>query len=482
MPPMHATPAWVKPRETHMRKPSMRLTALALAALLAGCSFMPTYERPAAPVAAQWPGQAETTPAAQPVADIAWQDFFSDARLRALVEQALANNRDLRVAVLNIEQARAQYRIQRADRLPTIGVGASGSRTPQGNGESLTAYQAGLTLSSWELDFFGRVASLSEAALAQYLATEEGRKAAQISLVASVANTYLAILADEELLALTRQTLATREDSAKLSQLRFDSGVASELDLRQAQSLLEAARATLAQLQRQRAQDQNQLTLLIGQPDWPQRIAALPATNRLESAVVMRELPAGLPSEVLTARPDIRQAEQQLRSANANIGAARAAFFPRITLTAGFGTVSSQLSGLFEGGSWGWTVAPQLLLPIFDGGRNQAGLDVAKVNRDIAVAQYERAIQGAFREVADALAGRATLGEELRAQQAQAEAESTRFKLSDLRYRNGVASYLDLLDAQRSLFATQQAVVQTRLAQLQNQVSLYKTLGGGWGG
>ncbi|HVR54576.1 MAG TPA: efflux transporter outer membrane subunit, partial [Pseudorhodoferax sp.] len=450
----------------------------------AGCSFMPTYERPAAPVAAQWPGQAEATAsagvAAQPVADIAWQDFFSDARLRALVEQALANNRDLRVAVLNIEQARAQYRIQRADRLPTIGVGASGSRTPQGNGNSLTVYQAGLTLSSWELDFFGRVASLSEAALAQYLATEEGRKAAQISLVASVANAYLAILADEELLEITRQTLATREDSAKLSQLRFDSGVASELDLRQAQSLLEAARATLAQLQRQRAQDQNLLTLLVGQPDWAQRIAALPATNRLESAVVMTELPAGLPSEVLTARPDIRQAEQQLRSANANIGAARAAFFPRITLTAGFGTVSSQLSGLFEGGSWGWTVAPQLLLPIFDGGRNQAGLDVAKVNRDIAVAQYERAVQGAFREVADALAGRATLGEELRAQQAQAEAESTRFKLSDLRYRNGVASYLDLLDAQRSLFATQQAVVQTRLAQLQNQVTLYKTLGGGW--
>jgi multidrug efflux system outer membrane protein len=464
----------------------MRLTALALAALLAGCSFMPTYERPAAPVAAQWPGQAEATAsagvAAQPVADIAWQDFFSDARLRALVEQALANNRDLRVAVLNIEQARAQYRIQRADRLPTIGVGASGSRTPQGNGNSLTVYQAGLTLSSWELDFFGRVASLSEAALAQYLATEEGRKAAQISLVASVANAYLAILADEELLEITRQTLATREDSAKLSQLRFDSGVASELDLRQAQSLLEAARATLAQLQRQRAQDQNLLTLLVGQPDWAQRIAALPATNRLESAVVMTELPAGLPSEVLTARPDIRQAEQQLRSANANIGAARAAFFPRITLTAGFGTVSSQLSGLFEGGSWGWTVAPQLLLPIFDGGRNQAGLDVAKVNRDIAVAQYERAVQGAFREVADALAGRATLGEELRAQQAQAEAESTRFKLSDLRYRNGVASYLDLLDAQRSLFATQQAVVQTRLAQLQNQVTLYKALGGGWGG
>lgn len=480
MPPMHALLASAKPRETPMRKPSIRLTALALAALLAGCSFIPTYERPAAPVAAQWPGATTATEAAQPVADMPWQNFFSDARLRALVELALANNRDMRVAVLNIEQARAQYQIQRADRLPTVGVGASGSRTPQGNGNDITAYQVGLTVSSWELDFFGRVASLSEAALAQYLATEEGRKATQITLVASVANAYLSLLADEELLELTRQTLATREDSARLSKLRLDNGVASELDWRQAQSLLEAARATLAQLQRQRALDQNQLTLLVGQPDWAQRIAALPTASRLESAVMMQELPAGLPSDVLVARPDIRQAEQLLLSANANIGAARAAFFPRITLTAGFGTVSSQLSGLFESGSWGWSAAPQLVLPIFDAGRNQAGLDVANVNRDIAVAQYERAIQSAFREVADALAGRATLGEELRAQQAQAEAESARFKLSDLRYRNGVASYLDLLDAQRSLFATQQAVVQTRLAQLQNQVTLYKTLGGGW--
>ena len=463
-----------------MRKPSTRLSALALAALLAGCSFIPTYERPAAPVATQWPGESTATAASQPVADMPWQSFFSDARLRALVELALANNRDLRVAVLTIEQARAQYQIQRADRLPSIGVGASGSRTPQGNGDSITAYQVGLTLSSWELDFFGRVASLSEAALAQYLATEEGRKATQITLVASVANAYLAWLADDELLALTRQTLATREDSAKLSKLRFDSGVASELDLRQAQSLLEAARATLAQLQRQRALDANLLTLLVGQPDWAQRTAALPATARLDGAVVMSDLPTGLPSDVLVARPDIRQAEQQLIAANANIGAARAAFFPRITLTAGFGTVSTQLSGLFEGGSWGFSAAPQLLLPIFDAGRNQAGLDVAKVNRDIAVAQYERAIQTAFREVADALAGRATLGEQLRAQQAQVDAESARLQLSDLRYRNGVSSYLDLLDAQRSLFATQQAVVQTRLAQLQNQVALYKTLGGGW--
>ncbi len=458
----------------------MRLSALAAAALMAGCSFIPAYERPAAPVATQWPGQTAIDAGAQRAADIPWQQFFSDARLRQLIELALANNRDLRVAVLNIDKARAQYRIQRAEQLPTVGVGASASRTPQPGGGAVTVYQAGLSMSSWEIDFYGRIASLGEAALAQYLATEEGRKATQISLVATVANAYLGLLADDELLALTRQTLATREDSARLSQLRFDNGVASELDVRQAQSLLEAARATQAQLQRQRALDENQLTQLVGQPDWVQRIAGQPAAPSLEATVMMAELPAGMPSDVLTARPDIRQAEQQLIAANANIGAARAAFFPNITLTASFGRVSTQLSGLVDGGSWGFSVAPQLLLPIFDGGRNQANLDVAQVNRSVALAQYEGTIQSAFREVADALAGRATLGEQLRAQQAQVQAESARLQLSDLRYRNGIASYLDLLDAQRSLFATQQAVVQTRLAQLQNQVVLYKTLGGGW--
>lgn len=476
-----ATLASAKRKVPHMIKHSKRLAALAAAAFLAGCSFIPTYERPAAPVAAQFPDAgASATAGMQAVADLPWQTFISDARLRGLVDIALRNNRDLRVAVLNIEQARAQYRIQRADRYPTVGAGISGSRTPQTDGGNLTVYQAGLTVSSWEIDFFGRIAALSEVALAQYLATEEGRKAAQISLVASVSNAYLSLLADDELLELTRQTLVTREESTKLSKLRFDSGVASELDLRQAQSLLEAARATLAQIQRQRALDANLLTLLVGQPNWAQELTAATAPTSLAGAVMMTELPAGVPSDVLITRPDIRQAEQLLVASNANIGAARAAFFPRISLTAGFGTASTQLSGLFESGSFGWTVAPQLLLPIFDAGRNQAGLDSAKIGRDIAVAQYERAIQTAFREVADALAGRATLGEQLRAQQAQVEAETARFKLSDLRYRNGVASYLDLLDAQRSLFTTQQSVVQTRLAQLQNQVTLYKTLGGGW--
>jgi NodT family efflux transporter outer membrane factor (OMF) lipoprotein len=330
-------------------------------------------------------------------------------------------------------------------------------------------------VSAWEIDFFGRVASLSEAALAQYLGTEEGRKAAQISLVSTVANTWLSLIADEELLVLTRETLKTREESLRLTRLRFENGVSSELDFRQAQSLLENARVALAQQQRQRALDLNALALLLGEP-----VPTDLQVSATTAAVKLPDLPSGLPSEVLTRRPDVRQAEQQLVAANANIGAARAAFFPRISLTAGVGTASSHLSDLFKGGSWGWTAAPQLLLPIFDAGRNQANLQSANVSRDLAVAQYEKAIQSAFRDVSDALAGRATLGEQLQAQSNVVEAESVRFRLSELRYNNGVASFLDLLDAQRSLFAARQALVQTRLAQLQNQVLLYRALGGGW--
>ncbi|MEO7159395.1 MAG: efflux transporter outer membrane subunit, partial [Polaromonas sp.] len=279
---------------------------------------------------------------------------------------------------------------------------------------------------------------------------------------------------------ITRQTLATRQESIKLSKLRFDNGVTSELDYRQAESLLEAARVAHAQQQRQRALDENALTLLVGQPLAGELPAAASKSGPLVLAQPMADVPAGLPSDLLINRPDIRQAEQLLLASNANIGAARAAFFPRISLTVGAGSASSHLSGLFASGSWGWTMAPQLLLPIFDAGRNRAGLDSAKAGRDIAIAQYEKAIQTGFREVADALATRATLADQLRSQQAQANAEAVRFKLSDLRYQNGIASYLDLLDAQRSLFTAQQAVVQTRLAQLQSQVTLYKTLGGGW--
>jgi outer membrane protein, multidrug efflux system len=462
------------------------LTAGALA-LLSACSMIPAYERPAAPVAASFPAYDSAAPIAAdapPASAVAWQDFFADVRLRRLIALALDNNRDLRVAVLNIEQARAQYQIRRADQLPTVNGVLSGSRLPAANGGSTTLYNVGLAVTAYELDFFGRVSSLKEAALSQYLATEEGRKTAQISLIAAVANTYLSILADEELQAITRQTLTTREDSLKLSKLRFDSGVTSELDFRQAESLLEAARVAYAQQQRQRALDENALTLLVGQPLGNDLLGDIPSAGGpampLAQAQAMADVPAGLPSDMLISRPDIRQAEQLLLAANANIGAARAAFFPRISLTVGAGSASGQLSGLLKSGSWGFTAAPQLLLPIFDAGRNQAGLDSAKVGRDIAIAQYEKAIQTAFREVADALATRTTLVDQLQSQQAQANAEAIRFKLSDLRYRNGVASYLDLLDAQRSLFSAQQAVVQTRLAQLQSQVTLYKTLGGGW--
>jgi len=500
---------------TTMTKPRLfPLLAVSAAALLAsGCSMIPAYQRPAAPVSSSFPSYASVAPAtasataapatpataasattapsatplaavanAAPAASVAWQDFFADAKLKRLIELALVNNRDLRVAVLNIEQARAQYQIKRADQLPTVNGVLNGSRAPNSDGGMTSSYNVGLTATAYELDFFGRVSSLKETALNQYLATEEARKSAQISLIAAVANSYLSLLADDELLAITRQTLASREASVKLSKLRFDNGVASALDYRAAQSLLEAARVANAQQQRQRALDENALTLLVGQPlagELPVASASALSLTQTQ-AQFMADVPAGLPSDLLTNRPDIRQAEQLLLAANANIGAARAAFFPKIALTVGAGSASGHLSGLLKSGSWGWTLAPQLLLPIFDAGRNSANLDSAKVGRDMAVAQYEKAIQTAFREVADALASRTTLVEQLNASQAQADAEAARFKLSDLRYRNGVASQLDLLDAQRSLFSAQQAVVQTRLAQLQSQVGLYKTLGGGW--
>ncbi len=453
-----------------------RRTVLALAlgaALVSGCSMIPKYERPAAPVPADWP-QA-SAPAGTPAADVPWQQFFADARLQQLIAAALSNNRDLRIAVLNIEQARAQYDIRRADLLPTLGASAGAARAPNSSGKLTNNYTVGLGFSAWEIDLFGRIGSLSQVALAQFLATEEGRKAAQISLVASVATTWLAIVADDELLALTRETLATREESLRLVRLRFDNGVTSELDLRQAQSLAEAARVSLAQLARQRALDVDALALLIGQA-----VPAETLTPVSTAALTFPDVPAGTPSDVLAGRPDVRAAEQQLVAANANIGAARAAFFPRISLTSAVGTASGELSGLFKGGSWAFTASSQLLQPIFDSGRNRAGLASATVGRDIAIAQYERAIQSAFREVSDALAGRATYGEQLRAQAAVADAEAVRYRLSDLRYQNGVASYLDLLDAQRSLFTARQALVQTRLQQLQNQVLLYRALGGGW--
>ncbi len=456
------------------------VTALATSALLlGGCmSLIPAYERPAAPVPAAY--APELTPAgaagAAAAAEIDWQRYITDARLKRLIEISLANNRDLRVAILNIEQARATYQIRRADELPSVGAGFTAQRQPGSTGGLVNSYAVGLQVTGYELDFFGRVRSLSQAALSQYLATEEARKTVQITLVASVANAYVGLLADDELLRVTRDTLKTRDESFKLTKLKFDNGAASELDFRQAEQLLEGARATLAQTQRQRARDENALVLLLGQA----LPADLPAGLPLAAQQVSTELPAGLPSELLIRRPDVRSAEQQLLAANANIGAVRAAFFPRISLTASAGTASTELGNLFKSGTFALTGTATLLQPIFDAGRNQANLDVAKVNKDIAIAQYEKAIQTAFREVSDSLAGRATLGEQLRAQTAQTNAAQISFNLADLRYRNGAASYLDVLDAQRSLFSAQQALVQVQALQAQNLMTLYKVLGGGW--
>ena len=458
------------------RPGATHLAPLLGALWLAGCSLIPAYQRPAAPVAERFAADVAATGATRSASDIDWQDFFQDARLKRLIALALQNNRDLRVAILNIEQTRSQLQLRRADQAPTLNAGLSGLRTPNSSGAMTSSYAAGLSVTAYELDFFGRVAAFSQAAQAQLLGSEEARKTVQISLIASVANSYLALLADDELLQLTRATLGTRQQTLDLTKLKYDRGAASALEQAQAQSLLEGANASLAALTRQRAQDENALVLLLGQP----LPADLPASLRLAAQNLLPELPAGVPSELLARRPDVRQAEQLLLANNANIGAARAAFFPRITLTGSVGLASSDLASLFAGGNAAWTFASQLLLPIFDAGRNQANLDTANINRDIAVAQYEKAIQSGFREVSDALAGRATLTEQLRAQSAQLEAEQTRTQLTELRFRHGASNSFELLDAQRSLFAAQQAALQAQAQQVQNLVTLYKVLGGGW--
>ena len=461
-----------------MRSTSLPIAALAL--LLAGCASMaPPYERPAAPVAASFP---EATQAAagggstpQPAADIDWQQFFVDPRLQRLIGLSLQNNRDLRVAMLNVERVRAQYQVQRSEQFPTLFLGATGLYQPNADGQgNRSYYTAGLNVTGYELDLFGRVRSLTDAALQQYFASEEARKAAQISLVAAVANTYLTLLADDAQLAVARQTLDTREQGFKLLQLKFDNGALSDYDLAQAVTLVEGAKAAVALLARQRMQSENALTLLVGQP----LPADLPPALPLDRQGLLADLPAGLPSALLERRPDVRQAEAQLRAANANIGAAKAAFFPTITLTGSIGLASADLGGLFDNRAWQF--APRITLPIFDAGANQANLELSQANRDIAVEQYQRSIQVAFREVADALAGRATYGEQLRAQQAQTQAEQRRSDLAELRFRNGIASFLDVLDAQRALFQTQQATIIVQAAQQQNLVTLYKVLGGGW--
>jgi multidrug efflux system outer membrane protein len=464
-----------KPKYTTAQR-SLRLSLLAGALALSACSTPNLFKRPAAPIAPQWPASAQASEAA-PAGDLLpWRTYFTDPALQTLIAQALENNRDLRVAALNITQARAQLGLRSADQLPTLNAALGMSRAPNSNGNMATSFTGGLLVSSYELDFFGRVASLKEQALAQYLASEEARRTAQISLIATVAQAWMGLGADARLLRLAQETLASREASLQLVALRLEHGASSELDVRLAQSLVQGARVSLAQLQRQRALDENALVLLLGQPLTPAQTALLGADV---PAVNLPVLPAGLPSELLTRRADIRQAEQQLAAANANIGAARAAFFPRIALTASAGSASSALDGLFKDGAWSYTFVPQLLLPLFDGGRNEANLAAAKAGFDIAVAQYEKAIQAAFREVADALATRSSWERQLQAQTALAQADTERQALTRLRLDNGAASQLDWLDAQRTAFASQQALIAAQLAFLQSQVTLYKVLGGG---
>lgn len=450
-----------------------------IAALLAGCSLAPQYQRPEAPIATTYPVEAAN--AAADATATGWREFFPDQRLQQLIEAALANNRDLRVAALRIEEARAQYGIQSADLLPNLNATASGSRSRTPGAVSITGrssinsnYQVGLGLAAFELDFFGRVRSLNDAALAQYLATEEASRAAQISLISEVAKAYLAEQAFAEQYDLARKTVESRESAYKLAKQRFEVGASSALDLRQNETLVQSARASLATLTRQRAQATNALTLLVGKP-----LGDLPAAQALSGQNIVTEIPPGLPSDLLTRRPDIRAAEQRLRAANANIGAARAAFFPRISLTGSIGTASNQLDGLFESGSRAWSFMPQLVLPIFDAGRNRANLNLAEARNNIAIAEYEKSIQTAFREVSDALVARAALEEQIAAQQAVQDAQAERLKLADLRYQNGVASSLEVLDAQRELFTAQQQLVQARLLRLTNAIDLYRALGGG---
>lgn len=467
------------------------VTALAVA--LSACTLEPHYNRPQSPM----PPLEARTAGAPAAADIGWREFFPDPQLEQLIALALVNNRDLRVAALSVESAQQRYRIQRADLFPTVSAsaveeverfppgvlgtsstGSANSETslPTGTGGSiLRFYDVGIGFTSYEVDFFGRIRSLDHAALQQYFGYVETRRSAQLTLVAEVANAYLTALTDETLLAIARDTLKSQSDSYALTQRMFGAGATTELALRQAESTVDTARANLAQYNRQRAQDRDALQLLLGAPI-PVNIDF---SAGLDRGPAVAELEEGIASDVLVRRPDVLAAEHQLQAANAQIGAARAAFFPAITLTGTFGTASSQLSGLFEGDSRIWAFQPQISVPIFAAGANVANLRATKLARDMAVAQYEKAIQTAFREVADALAARKALDDQLVAQQALLSAAVKAYQLADMRYRGGIDSYLSALDAQRSLYSAQQQLQSVRLIRLQNLVTLYKALGGG---
>ncbi|MEN5394144.1 efflux transporter outer membrane subunit [Stenotrophomonas sp. TWI377] len=462
-----------------MRKPLMASLALAVSLVLSGCSTLEPRSTEVAPaIPAQWPGTATAgavTTAPMEVADIGWRDFFVDPRLQTVITHALENNRDLRVAVLNVERARAQYRIQRADRVPAVGV--QGQMTRSGGDAPVTEqFSANLGVVEFELDLFGRVRNLSQAALQQYFAEAANRRSAQLSLVAEVANAWLTLGADSEQLRIAQATLATYEDSLRLTEARRQLGGASALELSQTRTLVETARTDVARFAGQVAQDRNALVLLAGGPI---DASLLPQAEVTEVASV-RPLPAGMPGDVLLQRPDVMAAEHVLLSANANIGAARAAFFPSISLTGNIGSASSELSGLFDGGTRVWSFIPKLTLPIFQGGKLRANLGMATADRDIALAQYEKAIQVGFREAADALALNESLDAQLSSQQALVAAAEQAQRLSQARYDAGLDSFLTLLDARRTAYTARQSLVSTQLARQSNQVALYKVLGGGW--
>ena len=459
-----------------------RIAAALMAALLAGgCGVLEPRLPEAAPsTPAAWPLPATTAtqaPAdARPAAEIGWREFFADPKLGEVIAQALANNRDLRVAMLNVERARSQYRIQRADRVPALGAVATMTRSGGDGRPVLETYTADLGVTEFEVDLFGRVRSLSEAALQRYFAQEENRCSAQLTLVAEVAAAYLALAADRDQLRVAAATLHTREESHALTEKRYELGAVSGLDLQLSRTQVESARAELARYAGQVAQGANALDLLVGRPVAPELLP-----ESLDAGMIgLDSLPAGLPSEVLLGRPDVLAAEHLLRAANANIGAARAAFFPSITLTGAVGYASDDLSGLFDAGTSTWAFVPQVRVPIFEGGRLRAGLGVATADRDIALAQYEKSIQTGFREVADALALSATLADQRAAREATVEAAAEADRLSRARYEAGRDSYLVQLESQRTLYLAQQALIATRLAEQVNRVALYKAIGGGW--
>ena len=455
-----------------------------------GCTMVPEYTRPAAPVPTAWPSgpaYSDSAPAQHAAAadDLQWREFFKDKRLQQVIEAALENNRDLRVAALNVERARALYRIQRAELLPKLDATAAGlkERVPGeisgsggGNAEGAVTfeqYSAELGITSWELDFFGRIRSLEESALEEYFATEFARRSAQILLISEVAAAYMTLAADRENLELAQSTLESQQASYNLIRRRFEVGIAPDLDVRQVQQRVEAARVDVALYTRLVAQDENALNLLVGAP-----VPAELLPKELRDVKALPNVSPGISSEVLLSRPDVLQAESRLKAANANIGAARAALFPRISLTTAVGTASGDLTGLFQSGSLAWNFAPKMVMPIFDP-RLWSAVTVTKVDREIAQAQYEAAIQSAFRDVADALATMGTVGAQLEAQRSLVDASAASYRLAYARYDKGIDTFLSALDAQRSLYGAQQGFIAIHLAKIINRLRLYAALGGG---